>query len=576
MLGFAAGKTARALEALVERVGMLRAATRGVIGQAIDRWRIDARAALFHLGVRGEGPRVVVLLGGTGTGKSTVINRLLEREVSTSSFHRTYTEGLIAAAADASRVPGGWGDLEVRAAGDRLPVRGEAGVLLMAEAAHRVTERAVLVDTPDVDGDRTDHHAAADRAFRWAEAAVFLVTPEKYQMNELLPYERLARRYGVAALFVMNKCEDAEVADDYREQLAARGVSDARVFEIPRDDAGYEPGPGCGLAALREAVASLADERATGREEGLAHRCRDVAARLRDKVVEPLRRERRTADTLMAALNAMRRGTVGVDVSPVAAQLERRLREQSVLYLMGPQRVLERARQVPELIVRLPRAAWRMMTGGEETRAGAGDGAVARSVPDFGRLLMDELIVVQSRVDDLVRSKRCAEGWIAADGEAYAETRMDPGEARRIAEEELAALNAWMEARRDGKPRDTRAIERLLRVVPGGERISTWSESAPYLLAVIVATHGVLFGPLDLAILGGYGLATWVGERLSNEVKGRVGETNRRIQARFERLIDELIDRTRAWLDGRVPAARELAALEDRVDGLEELLGGVP
>ena len=49
------------------------------------------------------------------------------------------------------------------------------------------------MDTPDLDGDQPAHHAQADRVFRWAEGLVFLVSPEKYQMTELLPYYRLAR-----------------------------------------------------------------------------------------------------------------------------------------------------------------------------------------------------------------------------------------------------------------------------------------------------------------------------------------------------------------------------------------------
>jgi hypothetical protein len=48
-----------------------------------------------------------------------------------------------------------------------------------------VTRFATLVTRPDLDGDQPAHHAQADRAFRWAEAIVFLVTPEKYQMTEL-------------------------------------------------------------------------------------------------------------------------------------------------------------------------------------------------------------------------------------------------------------------------------------------------------------------------------------------------------------------------------------------------------
>ena len=70
---------------------------------------------------------------------------------------------------------------------------------------------------------RAAHHAQADRVFRWADAVLFLVTPEKYQMTELLPYYRLAGRYALPALYVMNKCEEEAVLEDYRRLLEAQG-----------------------------------------------------------------------------------------------------------------------------------------------------------------------------------------------------------------------------------------------------------------------------------------------------------------------------------------------------------------
>ena len=54
--------------------------------------------------------------------------------------------------------------------------------------------------------------------FRWADAALFLVTPEKYQLPDLLPYVRLAKRYALPTLHVMNKVEEHAVLDDFAAQ----------------------------------------------------------------------------------------------------------------------------------------------------------------------------------------------------------------------------------------------------------------------------------------------------------------------------------------------------------------------
>ena len=83
-----------------------------------------------------------------------------------------------------------------------------------------LTQRITSIDTPDLDGDQPLHHAQADRVFRWAQAILFLVTPEKYQMTELVPYYRMAARYGLPAIFVMNKAEEQIVVDDYARVIA--------------------------------------------------------------------------------------------------------------------------------------------------------------------------------------------------------------------------------------------------------------------------------------------------------------------------------------------------------------------
>src|SRR5688572_28298409 len=215
---------------------------------AVARWRADAAALRFHLRDAGERPRVIAILGGTGTGKSTLVNRLLNSNVSAASFRRTYTAGAVAVAQSPKSVPSQWLGVDHTVADqDDLPARGEADRLIIVPAEQELTRHVTLIDTPDLDGDQPAHHAQADRAFRWAQGVVFLVTPEKYQMTELLPYYRLAQRYAVPALFVMNKAEESEVVSDYATQLRAHagvnGTAEIPVYAIARDDAGYEPPP---------------------------------------------------------------------------------------------------------------------------------------------------------------------------------------------------------------------------------------------------------------------------------------------------------------------------------------------
>jgi hypothetical protein len=553
--------------------------TGGAARAAAERWRADAAALRFHLRRADRGNRsgrtLVAVVGGTGTGKSTLVNRLLNGNLSAASFRRTFTSGPVAIVPNPGDLPEGWlGVGHVTAAATDLPARGQAGSLVVVAAGDAASRFPALVDTPDLDGDQPAHHAQADRAFRWADAVLFLVTPEKYQMTELLPYYRLAARYALPALFVMNKCEEQAVLDDYGGMLGRVGApAGPRVFAVARDGAGYEPPAASNLDALRAALGELRPADGAARTEGLRHRAADLLGRLSDQVLAPLRHDRREADRLAAALRSMETPAAGIDVNPLTQSLQRRMQQRSILYLMGPQRILDRVRQAPGLLVRLPRVAWDYVKTGEiapGSLSPAGDGQ-AGSVPDFRAMLSDQFAVLQSRIDDALRSSAAGEKWVSS--VEYASAKMDPAAAGRIAEEELADLRDWLEKRWNATPRDTRVLESMLKYLPGGTKLAKWSEAAPYLLTIVLVTHGAVFGHIDLLVLGGYSLATWLTERLSNEVAARTRATNVKIADRFTRLAHEQIERTITWLDRQAPQTRVLDQLDRLAQEASELAG---
>ncbi len=571
---------------LDKELGALHLPSGSPVAVAITRWRTDAAALRFHLRDGGERPRVVAILGGTGTGKSTLVNRLLNANLSASSFRRTYTAGAVAIAQTPKSIPSQWLGVEHEIADpDDLPARGEHDRLIVVAAEQELTKHVTLIDTPDLDGDQPAHHAQADRAFRWAQGIVFLVTPEKYQMTELLPYYRLASRYAIPSLFVMNKAEEPAVVSDYATQLRAHaGLNGAAttttttaaaaaipVYAIARDDAAYEPEPDANLGALRRAIVAMTEPTQTARAEGLINRTGDVIGRLQDQIVAPLRDARREADRLIAALRAMESPTTGIDVNPITRQLQRRLQQRSILYLMGPGRILDRVRQVPGLLVRLPRTAWDLVMKGKADTGDPTDGETGpREVPNFPAALTEQFAVVQSRIEDALRSSPAGEQWIAQPDSGWAGAKLDPTAAGAIAEEELADLRTWLEKRWNGTPRDTMVLQRMLKYLPGGEKLTRWSEAAPYLLTMVVATHHAFFGHVDLIIIGGYTLATWLTERLSNEVASRTRHTNRRIAERFAQLAHEQITRAVAWLDERAPSAKVIERLQQQMESVGE------
>lgn len=577
--------------------------------EAIARARADLAAFRFHLHHPGT-PALLVIVGGTGTGKSTLLNRLLGERVSATSYRRTFTAGPIAVQLGAAQAPEGWLGVE-HVIAQELPARGHPDALVIVKAdgwrtaASSETAAAapavLLVDTPDLDGDQPAHHMAADRAFRWATGVIFVVTPEKYQMTELLSYYRLARRYGIQAWFVMNKAEQREVVEDYARQLAAHDWPDAALFVIERDDSAFAPEPSQSIEALRKILLSIGDTTASttdgptagvptagaARAVGLAARQQDLVNRLVDQVLAPLRDQRSEIERTIRALQALEEPTTTIDVNPLTEQLRVRLQQRSILYLMGPQRVWHRVRQAPGLLLRLPRSMWSMARGRKLSLPEPDPlPTTDTQAPDFVAALRDQFIVVQSRIEDLLRANPRIAQWMEpatanttdtaqAPGEdpagegvphsPYAECRIDPAEAGRIAEEEIAALRAWLEQRWNANPRDTRLVMKILRYLPGGQRVIRAVEAAPYLYLLILIIHPaqVLY---DVALGAGYFAVTHLIERLSNEVLSRARATNRRIADRFADLAHRQIQRTIDWLNTCAPGTEELAALERAIN----------
>ncbi len=557
------------LSNLTDLLGSLRDACSATIRKDVDRLLVDAAATRFHMQRRTGVPLLLAILGGTGTGKSTLVNRLLDANVTATSFRRTYTAGAVAIARDASSVPKHWLGIDAHATDpQQLPARGEPDALTVVTSQNDLLERATLIDTPDLDGDQPAHHLQADRVFRWAEAILFLVTPEKYQMTELWPYYRLAKRYGVPALFAMNKVEASEPPDDFAKQLRERTqIPEATVFAIPRDDAAFEPQTEANLSSLREALKRLDRPDPSTQQRGVCARLADWLDRARDQAIAPMRRHRHAADQLIRTLRAMETPPAGIDVHPLTQQLHRRLQQRSVLYLMGPGKMFDRVRQVPGMLARLPRTAWDLLKHGQ-IRAG-GEQLPAEwkeRVPDFHAALVDQFTVVQSRIDDAIQSNDITKNWPMD----VAKTKINPDQAGTIADEELAELRQWLEKQWNATPRDTAVLMRLLKLLPGGEKLTKWSEAAPYLLAIVVAAHHAFFGPVDLLVIGGFSLATWLTEKISNEVASRVRLTNQRIANRFEQLAHEQVERAIAFIDQQAPKTKQIDQLQRQADELSE------
>ena len=184
---------------------------------------------------------------------------------------------------------------------------------------------------------------------------------------------------------------------------------------------------------------------------------------------------------------------------------------------------------------------------------------VRNEPPDFKAIVTEQFQSLQSRIDDVVKQSPQLD-------EKASTWKLEPSLAGAIAEDEVAQLRQWLETRWNANPRDTALLMKLLRVVPGGAKITKYFEAAPYLLAISCVATSHMLGHIDVLVLGGYSAFTWLTEKLSNEVGARARQTNTAIAMRYEKLATQQIDAAVAWLDTLAPPRRQLEEIANALD----------
>ena len=210
----------RALRQLVGRMEGLaaRRLSGGTLGAAARTRAIQLRDHLAgHVRVRArslETPLVVLLLGPTGAGKSTLFNTLVGRAASPTSVLRPTTRTAIVLAHP--------DDIEVLREGSLAGLDSER-LRFLADSA--VARGLALVDAPDIDSVETANRELAERLVEVADLCLFVTTATRYA--DQVPWQILGRvqERGLPLTVVVNRLPPGE--DDRRDVL----LDVRRLFE---------------------------------------------------------------------------------------------------------------------------------------------------------------------------------------------------------------------------------------------------------------------------------------------------------------------------------------------------------
>jgi GTP-binding protein EngB required for normal cell division len=243
---------------------------------------------------------VLVLAGGTGVGKSSVLNALAGREISAARATRPTTERPVAWIAESRRA-------------GMEPLLAWLGVGQVVGHAEAALANVAVLDLPDFDSVRTENRAVVDELLPRVDALAWVLDPEKYDDERFHEYLRGLAAHGPRMWFLLNKVDRvpavsrAALEEDLGRRLSEAGIARARIVAISAQT-------GEGIDAVRRAIGSEADAKAlvmarlaTDAREAVSDvaRALGVEASGYRPLVEPARRDAAIGEAVAGALAVM-------------------------------------------------------------------------------------------------------------------------------------------------------------------------------------------------------------------------------------------------------------------------------
>lgn len=193
---------------------------------SLDAVAVKTKGRLRH----GTAHTVVAIAGATGSGKSSIVNRLAGRELSASSVRRpttSATHAVVFGDDDAGPLLD-WLDIPHRYVVTDEEAPGGDGAL----------NGLILLDLPDHDSTAFEHRIEVDRLVELVDVLVWVTDPQKYADAALhLGYIQPLASHASVLRFVLNQVDrlddgGAAVARDFARLVADDGIVGAEVLPV--------------------------------------------------------------------------------------------------------------------------------------------------------------------------------------------------------------------------------------------------------------------------------------------------------------------------------------------------------
>ncbi len=186
-------------------------------------------------------PLLVVVMGGTGTGKSTIFNGLINYETSLTSVERPATSGGIFYCPEKhvlilqDKVLSWWDKIHIIEQ-DQLdkPLQGEKGAVTII--SHSDPEvKFIVIDSPDMDSLLEENRQTALDLYLLADLIVFVSSMEKYADDRPVSLIKQAKLDKKEIVFVLNKVSSEAESEEIGRQLRDWGlINPEGIFTLKR------------------------------------------------------------------------------------------------------------------------------------------------------------------------------------------------------------------------------------------------------------------------------------------------------------------------------------------------------